>query len=665
MDPSPISGNSNLTPSPAGVSPLGGPSARVSRRPWRLLHHGAGPDSESRTAYFDGILLVELTGQLDPDAFFLNRGIVSWRPLAQHQHVYTVDAGDPDSALQVARQLEGFPGVLRCEPALLRQRARKALPNDPLFFRQWHLRNTGQLGGLTGVDIHAESAWARGRGNGVVIGIVDDGLQITHPDLAPNGSDVPGWDWNDNDGDPSPGDLDLDIHGTQVAGLAAARGDNGIGVCGAAPLARLVGLRLIGGPSTDATEAEAMLFGNDRIAIKNCSWGAPDGTGLLEGVGPLASAALAKAAEQGRGGLGTLLVFAAGNGRGVGDNANYDGFANSPYTIAVGAVNHRGAQTTYGEPGACLVVSAPSGSSGMPRLATTDLAGFDGADSGDYTTNFTGTSASAPLVSGVLALMLEANPQLGWRDAQEILMRSAALNDPTDSDWITNRAGFHFNHKYGAGLVDAGAAVSLSSQWSALGPREHVVVEWTDPGLALPDNKESGVTVTLPVSARRFRVEHATLQTRLTHDDWGDLEIVLQSPGGTLSRLAEPHSPVFETSVDWPFLSLRHWGEDAQGDWQVRVADRRFLNRGSLMGLRLELFGTQMPPLSPVLSGRWMSGGFELTIGGEVGETYVLQRSSGLDVWETLVTLKASSASTLYVDSDPPQARRFYRVVVP
>lgn len=631
----------------------------------RRLLHGAGPESESRTAYFDGHLLVVLADHADPEVFFLNRGIVSWRRLPQHDHVYSVDAGDPDSALQLARQLERFPGVVRCEPALSRQRARKALPNDPLFFRQWHLRNTGQLGGLAGVDIHTEPVWTQVRGGGVIVGIVDDGLQISHPDLAPNASDVPGWDWNDNDGDPSPVDLDVDIHGTQVAGLAAARGDNGIGVTGVAPLARLVGLRLIGGPSTDATEAEAMLYLNDRIAIKNCSWGAPDGTGLLEGVGPLASAALAKAVEQGRGGLGTILVFAAGNGRGVGDNANYDGFVNSPYTIAVGAVNHRGAQTTYGEPGACLVVSAPSGSAGMPRLATTDLAGFDGADSGDYTTNFTGTSASAPLVSGVLALMLEANPQLGWRDAQEILMRSAALNDPTDSDWITNRAGLHFNHKYGAGLVDAAAAVSLSSHWSALGPREHVAVEWTDLGLALPDNKESGVTVTLPVSARRFRVEHATLQTRLTHDDWGDLEIVLQSPGGTVSRLAEPHSPVFETAVDWTFLSVRHWGEDAQGNWQVRVADRRFLNRGSLSGLKLELFGTQILPVAPVLAGRWVSGGFELTILGEAGETYVLQRSAGLDSWENVVTLKASSASTVYIDPDPPQARRFYRVIAP
>ena len=662
----PLREGSVTDPSPQdiGIVPKGG-AGRGQARPARILYPARGPRSVDRQAFFDGHLAVEFMEGVDAASLFLSHGILTWRRLGLVGRAYVLDGGDPDSAVRLARALGVLPGVLQCEPLLARQRARKAVPNDPLFARQWHLRNSGQLGGVPGVDLNCEPAWDRARGVGVVVGIVDDGLQLTHPDLAPNVSDVPGWDWNDGDGDPSPGDLDLDIHGTQVAGLAAARGDNGIGITGTAPNAGLVGLRLIAAPSTDVTEAEAMLYRNDRIAIKNCSWGAPDGTGLLEGVGPLASAALAQAAEQGRGGLGTLMVFAAGNGRGVGDNANYDGYANSPYTVAVGAVTHRGTQTSYGEPGACLVVSAPSGSAGLPRLTTTDLVGVDGVDSGDYTTNFTGTSASAPLVAGVLALMLEANPALGWRDAQEILMRSAVRNDPGDGDWITNTAGLHFNHKYGAGLTDAAAAVRLSSSWTPLGPREQVSIQWSDPGLSLPDNQEAGVVVSLSVAARRFRVEHALLQTRLSHDDWGDLEILLQSPGGTVSRLAEPHSPVFDAKVDWTFLSVRHWGEQAQGDWRVRISDRRFLNRGQLNSLKLELFGSVVPPSSPTLAARWIAGGFELTIRGEPGETYLIQRSMGLDSWETLATLKAPATEFTHLDTAPPQARSFYRVVLP
>ena len=627
------------------------------------MHRVGAPISPANSAEFDGWLLVRLSDPKDAARLFETAGIRVWRTAVGRPHFFLVDAGDPEAALRLAGVLKLDAGVLLCEPQLARQRVRKAIPNDPLFPRQWHLRNTGQWGGVPGIDVRWLPASEHTRGEGVLVGIVDDGLQSTHPDLISNLSDLTGWDWNDGDADPNPGNLDEDIHGTQVAGLVSARDDNGIGVSGVAPRAQLVGLRLIAAPTTDSTEAEALLYRTDRIAIKNCSWGAPDGTGLLEGIGPLATAALQDAAELGRGGLGSLIVFAGGNGRAVGDNVNYDGFANSPYTIAVGAVNDRGTQTSYGEPGACLVVSAPSGSSGLPRLTTCDLVGLNGASSGDYTTNFTGTSASTPLVSGTLALMLSVNPQLNWRDAQEILIRSAVRNDPTDLDWATNSAGFHFNHKYGAGLVDAAAAVELASHWQSLGHRERATRDWSSAALNIPDNQSNGVTLTLPVSAQDFRVEHVTLHVQLTHDDWGDLQIILRSPSGMSSVLAEPHSPSFGSGMDWTFLSVRHWGELASGDWVVQISDRRFLNTGKLTRLTLELYGTLAEVAGPRLTGRAAAEGFELSFQGQIGQSYLIQRSVTLDVWETIATIPGTGSESTYLDPASPEKKRFYRIL--
>ena len=127
---------------------------------------------------------------------------------------------------------------------------------------------------------------------------------------------------------------------------------------------------------------------------------------------------------------------------------------------AVAAIDHDGRQSSYSEPGAPLLISAYS-SGDTAGITTTDRSGADGYDPGDYTNTFGGTSSSAPLVSGVIALMLEANPNLTYRDVQQILVRTAEMNDPLHFDWTSNAAGYDINHAYGFGAVDATAAVQL------------------------------------------------------------------------------------------------------------------------------------------------------------------------------------------------------------
>ena len=231
------------------------------------------------------------------------------------------------------------------------------------------------------------TAWDTYKGAGVSIGIVDDGLEVAHPDLAPNADTANDYDFNFLDDDPSPGTSDF--HGTACAGVAAGRGDNSLGGSGAAPLATLVGMRLIAGATTDADEADAFSYKKDIIAIKSNSWGPYDGGFGAGGPGVVSSAALEDATVTGRGGLGTVFLWAGGNGNQSGDDSNYDGWANSPFAMAVSAITDAGKQSYYSEPGSNMLVCAPS-NGGNEGVTTTDRVGSTGYNSGaggDYTDN--------------------------------------------------------------------------------------------------------------------------------------------------------------------------------------------------------------------------------------------------------------------------------------
>jgi kexin len=323
-----------------------------------------------------------------------------------------------DGCIEAANQSYADPKVRFAYPNWLRPRISRDLAvnlgNDTYFSYLCHLENFGQTGGIPREDIHAQSAWQNNHSSSnTVIGVVDDGLEIAHEDIIENNQATLNWDFLSNDSDPTGG-----THGTAVAGLAAARGGNNIGISGVAPHAAIAGIRLIGA-TTDTNETAALTLHKDAIDIYNNSWG-PHDLGNLDGPAPLTQAALLDGVTYGRNGLGAIYVWAAGNGRVTNDNANYDGYANNPYTIAVSATNSHGKLTYYSEPGACILVNAPGGDY-TSWMATTDRTGLAGYNVGNYTFNFGGTSASVPVVSGVIALMLDANPNLSWRDIKQIL----------------------------------------------------------------------------------------------------------------------------------------------------------------------------------------------------------------------------------------------------
>jgi subtilisin-like proprotein convertase family protein len=491
--------------------------------------------------------------------------------------------------------------------------------SDPLYDDQWHLKNTGQAGGTPGEDINVEPVWANFKGEGERIVFVDDGLEITHEDLQANIAAGQSHDYIDNDSNPDSG---IHAHGTSVAGVAGARDLNGVGGRSPASRADLACYNLLQN-DTLSNEADAMTRNAASVDVSNNSWGAPDFTGLLYESNATWRSAVNTGHTTGRGGLGTVYTFAAGNGDSADcpsvvclDNSNYDGVANYRGVIAVAAVNDKGGKSSYSERGANLWVSAPAGEfCGTHAITTTDRTGDLGENTTqtagqtdyanpNYTMCFNGTSSATPLVSGVVALMLQANPGLGWRDVHLILAQTARKNNPADPEWTTNGAAYHINPNYGFGVVDAAAAVAAAQTWTNVGPPVTSPLYTSSPGLAIPDNDPTGVIDPLNVTNSGIsKIEFVEITFSASdHTYFGDLEVTLtHTATGTKSVLAEKHICLDDLQNQiqctpsyngWVFGSARHLGEAADGDWTLTVKDLAAVDTGTFQSWKLQFYGS-------------------------------------------------------------------------
>lgn len=655
-----------------------GQALRLARRPAtgstssHLVLYPVGKErNEANRRIMRNRMVVELVEGASAEALATELGARSFRLIPGSPARVVLTFANAAETIGKVLAAQSATGAASAEPLLARTMFKRALPGeeDPLDGDPaWHLKNLGIGGTQAGTDINVEEAWdSLGvTGAGVTIGIVDDGFETDHPDL--DGKFVDGYSWNDEDSTSIIPVLPTDDHGTAMAGLAAAIGDNpGDGtIVGVAYGADLVGLRLTGAPFDDLDEEQALGGRNGDFAPSStvdisCNlWGPSDLVTDLDGPKENVQKAIQKGVADGRGGNGIIYVWAGGNGAEVNDNSNYDGYANMPETIAVGAVEDGGDRAIYSERGANLVVSAPSGG-GTNDLTTTNYRGVPEGDdppvypNPDTRSDISGTSASAALVSGVVAMMLEANPDLGWRDVQEILMKTAAkfpvtstvttkngtmlsdtavdfdvalgnggvyylvpddgenagmptrvaswdLNDlttiddfgsdatwtgaytiqslvaPSDAEWVLNAAGYHFNHNFGAGLVNASAAVKEATARGAnvLDARDPSLFTYKYVGEAeKTPGTECDYLVEIDLSGEdNYRVEHVQVNPLVVHERRSDLEIMLISPNGTQSVLAESHTNGTGQGIDfWPFMTVRNWGEGSQGIWLLRVRD--------------------------------------------------------------------------------------------
>jgi len=528
--------------------------------------------------------------------------VVSATPLGQEaQHLpntWIIDVEDmpvftTNGAIGVATKFAELQsdGVIEVAYPLVEWTAsKKMIPNDTKFSDQWHLQNTGQTSGTTGEDVNITAVWDNYTGAGVVIGIVDDGLDWDHPDLDDYYQSTLDYDYCGNDGNPNPSNWDG--HGTSAAGVAAAVGNNSLGVSGAAPQAGLAGLQLISCSLTDSKEANAITHLPQSIDIYSNSWGPSDNGNTLEAPGPLMLAGFESDAYQGRSGLGNIITWAAGNGLNNDDDSNYDGYANSRFTIAVAATTHYGDNAWYSEPGDNILVAAPSDGDGE-GITTTDIEGSAGYTNSDYNDDFGGTSSATPLVSGVVALMLEANSNLTWRDVQHVLVNSARVNDANDWSWNVNGAGHDVSHKYGYGVIDAGAAVALALNWTTVENESNYTSGMQILNSAIPDATGTAVTDTISIS-QDLLLESVDVIVDIDHNNRGDLEIILTSPSGTESFLATEHNDNGNDYNNWMFSSVHFWDEGSIGNWTISVEDKDSGTSGTFDDWELIIHGTEL-----------------------------------------------------------------------
>ena len=552
--------------------------------------------------------------------------------------------------------------------------------SDPLYGCQWHLRNQDQ----GGEDINVEAVWAEGiNGEGVNIAVVDDGMYYAHEDLADNVNTTLNHNYDTGVTDSTDIYHRYEHHGTNVAGVIAAR-DNDIGVRGVAPRATIYGYNYLAGywdQFEDRYQANAMSRNQVVTAVSNNSWGPPDAPGLGR-ANQFWELAIDSGIREGYDGKGVFYVFAAGNGgeghrenpdgtpvggnisnvRGRGDDSNLDELANYYAVTAVCAVNYGDTRSVYSEKGANLWVCAPSRDyNGHRGIVTTE-------NSDRYKNTFGGTSAAAPTVSGVAALLRQANPGLTWRDLKLILAAPARKNDAANSGWAegarkygaaSDADRYHFNREYGFGVVDAKAAVDLAIGWTNVPPMENASAE-SEAAVEIPPPQADGtpqtVTTTLTLDTDIRFTEFVEINTDFEHTSFRDMDIELVSPSGAVSKLTVPfntrhYTATYRradgTTIDGPYFvrldgefrfgSARHLGEDPNGVWTLRLTDHFPVLGGTLRSWNIKVYGharaileaspaTAVPNQTIAVTGRGFTSGAtinaandgsEVTLGGD------------------------------------------------
>lgn len=558
--------------------------------------------------------------------------------------------------------------------------------NDPLLPHQWYINNTGQSAfasgaGVAGADINLGSV--NKTGAGVIVAVIDTGIEIAHEDLAANVTSQSGaisYDFVNDDNNPTNTVSIEGDHGTSVSGIIAAKMNNGIGLRGIAGNASLIGFNMLHPDIIDQNFAKMSALGGDLTLtggahIFNQSYGIsvnfdvavdPDFELLLDvNTGTGADGLL-------RGGKGGLFVKSAGNGfyssrvsttacdiaisTGVTcQNANADPSHTHPGEIVVAALNASGVKSSYSTAGSPIWISAPGGEFGYdsalwsgytvagttaesPAMVTTDQSGCttgysrwaylypiapkntfeDGYtglnDTCNYTSTFNGTSSAAPATSGVIALILEANPQLTWRDVKHILAKTARKVHPgitpvlktltggdyvAEPGWLTNAAGYNFHNWYGFGGIDASGAVAMAAgytpnPWPALADTGFLPGSVTSS--AIPDNSITGAAGTIAVTTANNTgigfIEALRIRVNITHTYTGDVGIEVTSPSGTKSVLWNIDT-VFNTAdlTDMVLASNAFYGENPDGTWTIKVVDGFSADTGTLDSWEIRING--------------------------------------------------------------------------
>uniref|UniRef100_A0A1I7WEN4 P/Homo B domain-containing protein n=1 Tax=Heterorhabditis bacteriophora TaxID=37862 RepID=A0A1I7WEN4_HETBA len=283
----------------------------------------------------------------------------------------------------------------------------------------------------------------------------------------------------------------------------------------------------------DAIEGDALAYALEHVDIYSVSWGPRDDGRSVERPQELAAKALERGAKMclGRNGLGSLYVWASGNGGLQDDDCAMDGYASNKYTLTFGIASSEGISPWYAEGCPAIMASVNEGTRKISGMVTTDV--------GNRCTTFAGSSAAAPLAASILALTLEANPQLSQRDVQHLIVRTAdptSLMNSSARGWKTNGAGLHYSRFFGFGTMNALKMVQVAQKWTSVeGERT------CSKDIVLQNGTFSSLSpLTTQISFEGCQgtygevnfVERVELAVSVTHGRRGAVHIYLTSPMG-------------------------------------------------------------------------------------------------------------------------------------
>ena len=526
---------------------------------------------------------------------------------------------------------------------------------DPFWeSHSWHLLNTGQIGAAnnpvsSGIDLNVVSVWRDGfTGKGVSVLVADDGVDSSHPDLQLNLS------LSKNLFDAFTNNPYHDLtksgtgHGTSCSGIIAAKAGNDIGSRGIAPDVTLVGNNILYEPSY--TLSNRLETYSSTMDIHNYSWetslqaffyvfGNQELVALGRTQGMLREnfenelEMITLMATTERNGKGTVFVTAMGNSYHKGESGCISLENSDPYQIQVASINGYGIKAFYSSIGSCLWVSGIGSDyfseysdpafvsftdpNRYPGIFTTDISGcsygyaktlseydipFENGENNNHDCNFTshfnGTSAAAPTVTGVIALMLDANNNLTVRDIKYILANTSTKVDSQSSPlnlsrstvtympsfkreigWQTNSAGYNFHHWYGFGLINAQSAVEMAKDfhpsWDSTGSMESEIFSFLSDDVIIPTENLIGVSKTLNVNSTLSFIETVRIDFSLKAMDIPDLSIDLISPSGTISKILLPLQDTQGATElnDVHVVSNTFYGENPEGIWKIQIRD--------------------------------------------------------------------------------------------
>ncbi|MEB3278922.1 MAG: S8 family serine peptidase [Lyngbya sp.] len=548
--------------------------------------------------------------------------------------VYQVTSKASENPIKISNYLKRNPEVLIAEPNIIVRSQSYYRPGDHLYNKQWYLNHNGGSSQL-GVNSHIgiEQAWDITRGvRSVAIAIADDSVDLNHPDFQGMGKIVAPLDLKGRDLLPMP-EAASDNHGTACAGVALAE-ENGRGIVGVAPGCALMAIRTTGYLDDESVEQIFNWAIQKGAAVISCSWGA---SAVYFPLSLRQSAAITKAAKQGRKGKGCVIIFAAGNAnRPINGILNEQGWPNNviqgqvkwlagfavhPDVIAVSACNSLNQKSAYSNWGTGISLCAPSNNAppgmwlpetgyiGTPPtirsalqglgVFTTDRMGAAGYDQSDFTPYFGGTSSATPVVAGVAGLILSANPDLTAQDVRRILEQTAdKIVDPDPDPQLGVRMGTYdrngYSQWFGYGKVNAYKAVKMAySQRATLQKPTRRLVETNSQTIEIPDDQPQGIKSAIVIS-ETAPPQDIQVSVEIEHSFLGDIEVWLIAPNGEKvllqNRMLGCQTQLQKTYslATTPYLR-ECLNLSPQGSWQLWVIDFAPGNTGKLKQWKLDL----------------------------------------------------------------------------